>query len=259
VGMKIELTGAHNITELKILRVWFELQLPTKGNQTPKHKTVWEISPGDSLKNVGESITYKGSAVVDDDYGQFAVLGHAQLELTDAYGHSNKKAGGGYYEDNPGARQITLWTMSSGKTASIALMAGAFPVTITGSILVAAGAVMGFFGSRRERLSRWSWKVCIAGCILSILAVPFYVMGVNALVDLTGYTSWLSWRPAFGLAIAGACLSAMPAALYILVRPAAAPRPTGTRAGPGKMAAPAAKKEGKDPQLPPTNLKSGKP
>jgi hypothetical protein len=231
VGMKLELTEAYNISELKVQKVWFELQLPAKGNETPKHKTVWELSPGDSLKNAGESRTYTGSALVDDDFGQFAVMGYAQLELTDSFGHSNKKAGGGYYEDNPGAREITLWTMSPDKTARIALMAGAFPVTITGSMLVAAGAVMGIFGRKRERLARWSWKICLAGCILCVLAIPFYVTGVGALVDLTGYADWLSWRPVFFLAVAGSCLSAMPSVLFFIIRPPSSRPPTNLKRG----------------------------
>jgi hypothetical protein len=225
VGMKVELTEAYNISELKVLKVWFELQLPAKGNETPKHRTVWELSPGDSLKNAGESRTYKGTAVVDGDYGEFAVLGYVQLELQDAYGHSNKKTGGGYYEDNPGAREIRLWTMSPDRTAKIALMASAFPLTITGAILLAAGAAMGFLGTRRPRLARWSWKICLGGCVLTILAVPFYMMGVNALVDLAGYASWLRWRPVFWLAVVGACLPVLPTIMYFIVRPPPAPRP----------------------------------
>lgn len=258
VGMRIELTQTHNFSELKVLKVWFELQLPAKGNGTPKHKTVWETSPKDSLKKVGDATTYSGKATVDDDYGQFALLGYAQLELIDSFGNSSKKPAGGYYEDNPGPKEIKLWTMSVDKTAGIALMAGAFPVTITGAVLLAAGAILGLFARDRDRLGRLSWKVCLAGCILCILAVPFYVTGINALVDLIGYTSWLSWRPVFYLAIAGACLSVMPAVLFFLVRPQPAPKPPEVKDGTGKEAAKTMGKKGESQQRPPTNLKRGK-
>jgi len=257
VGMKVELTAAYNISELKVQKVWFELQLPAKGNGTPLHKTVWETSPGDSLKKVGDEKTYWGKAVVDDDYGEFSVLGYVQLELFDEYGNSNKKEQGGYNEVNPGPREIKLWTMSTEKTARIALMAGAFPITIAGTILLATGAAMGLFGNGRDRLGRLSWKLCLAGFILSILAVPFYVTGVNALIDLTGYTSWLSWRPVFYLAIAGASLSVVPGIMLFLVRPPAAPRPVKDEKGEKKEAAKTPEKTSEGRRQPPTNLKGG--
>lgn len=276
VGLKVELTEAYNITELKIQKVWFELQLPAKGNQTARHKTVWEIAPGDLLKKPGDSRTYTGSAAVDGDYGEFAVLGYVQLELQDSYGHSNKKTGGGYYEDNPGAREIRLWTMSSEKTTRIALMAAAFPMTVAGAILLALGAAMGMFGGARNRIARWSWKVCLAGFIASLLAIPFFVSGVAALADLAGYAGWLGWRPVFWLAVCGACVGALPATMFFLVRPPPAPKAAGpkTRTRPGKpevgaAAAPGQAPGGKPVQPgqakggdggePPTNLKSGSP
>lgn len=258
VGIKVELTAAYNITELKVQKVWFELQRPANGNGTPQHKTVWESSPADSLKKAGDEKTYWGKAVVDEDLGEFSVLGYIQLELIDEFGHSNKKPQGGYYEFNPGPREIKLWTMSTEKTAKIALMAGSFPITITGTIILATGAVLGLFGKGRDRLGRLSWKLCLAGSILSIMAVPFYIAGVNALVDLTGYTSWLSWRPVFYLAIAGACISAIPGSLFFLTRPPAAPEPPKGEKGGKKAVEKTTDKTGVSQQVLPTNLKGGK-
>jgi hypothetical protein len=118
---------------------------------------------------------------------------------------------------------------------------------------------MGFLGTRRPRLARWSWKICLAGCVLTILAVPFYMMGVNALVDLAGYANWLSWRPVFWLAVVGACLPVLPTIMYFIVRPPPAPRPPAPKPGTGKMTTPPAKNGGKDKHSPPTTLKSGNP
>jgi len=66
--------------------------------------------------------------------------------------------------------------------------------------------------------------------VLAILAVLFYVLGVGALIDLTGYGQWFGWKSQFYLAVAGACLSVVPGILLYLVRPPPAPE---KKAGPG--------------------------
>jgi len=225
VGVSVELTGAVNVSELKVVKITFELHRNIDG--VDRYKVVYEASPGETLSKVGDKKTFWGKVTVDEDFGNFTILAKVELELKDTYGHSNKKSVGGYYELVPPPKDVRLWTMGADKTARLGMMVAAFPMSLSAVVILAIGAVLGLLGGAREKAARWAWKVCLAGAVLSLLAVVFYVLGLGALIELTGYTDWFNWNPQFYIAVGGAVLSAAPAVLLFLVRP---PPPPAKRA-----------------------------
>jgi hypothetical protein len=235
----------------------FELHRTIGG--ADRYKVVFESSPGLVLSKAGDRKTVWGKVTVDEDFGNFTILAKAQLELKDTFGNTNRRGDGSYYELAPPPKEVRLWTMGTDKTARLGMMVAAFPLSLSAAVLLAAGAVLGLLGGARERAARWAWRLCLAGSVLAILAVLFYVLGIGALIDLTGYGEWFGWNPQFYLAVAGAFISLAPGTLLFLARP---PPPPGKTPPPGgKKPAPAGEntavakappeKPGGEPPLPP--------
>ena len=221
VGVSVEMTSAVNVSELIVQKVSFEFHRTIDGQD--RYKVAYEASPGTSLKKVGDKDSFWGKVTPDGDWGEFSVVARVQLELKDKFGNTNKISDSVYRELTPPPKDVKLWTMSTDKTVRIGLMAAAFPITIIAVALLAVGAVLGLLGGRRPKFGRWAWKVCAAASVVAILSVAFYVMGINALIELTGYIDWFRWNIQFFMAVAGACLSAVPAILLFIVRPPPAP------------------------------------
>ncbi|MBM4249266.1 MAG: hypothetical protein FJ149_07505 [Euryarchaeota archaeon] len=238
-GFSVELTGAVNVSELRIVKVSFEVHrlVPVKqGDRTvmeDRYKVAYEASPGTVLQKVGDKRSVWGKITIDEDFGNFTLVGKVQLELKDTFGNTNKRQDGTYYELVPPPSEVKLWTMGGDKTVRIGLMMAAFPMSLTAAALLALGAISGVLSGTRPRAARWAWRLCVAGSVLALLAVVFYVLGIAALIELTGYDDWFSFNPQFILAVAGACLSTVPAALLFMVRPLPAPRKAAGK-GPGK-------------------------
>jgi hypothetical protein len=233
VGISVELTAAVNVSELKVVKVTFELHRTVDG--ADKYKVVYESAPGEILKTVGDKKAIWGKVTVDEDIGNFTVVAKVQLELKDTFGHTNKRLDGSYYELVPPPSEVRLWTMGNDRTARIGMMMAAFPLSLSAAVLLAAGAVLALLGGARKRAARWAWMLCLSGAVLALLAVLFYVLGIGALIELTGYGDWFGWNPQFYLAVAGACLSVVPGILIFIVRPPPEPgRNAGPAGGKGK-------------------------
>jgi hypothetical protein len=226
VGVSVEMISAVNVSELVVQKVTFELHRTINGED--RYKVAYEASPGASLTKVGDKKAFWGKVTPDDDWGEFSVVARVQLELKDKFGNSNKVSDGVYRELAPPPKEVKLWTMSTDKTVRVGLMVAAFPISIAAMVLLAVGAVTGLLGEGRQRVGRWAWKVCAAASVLALLSVVFYVMGINALIELTGYIDWFKWNPYFFAAAAGACLSVVAAVLLFMVRPPPAPGKKGT-------------------------------
>jgi len=218
----------QNITRVSITRVWFELH--TKVNDQDRYKILWESKPNDTLTKFGDSKTYSTKVTVNEDLGNFSVVGRAELLLVDKNGVS--ATGPGHeiksFIDNP--KMISLWTISSDKTARIGMLLGAMPLAVISIILLAVSAVAGY------RRARWAWKLAAVAAVLGLLSVLFFYSGVGALMELTGYGEWWSWSPAGPtLASLGGVLGVMGCAmLFVDSRK--------------EVAATEAKKEGKPPK-----------
>ncbi|MGQ9583029.1 MAG: hypothetical protein ACUVV6_05895 [Thermoplasmatota archaeon] len=217
-GLTVELTGATNVSELVVEMVWIELHRTIQGED--RSKRVWEASPGDALRMVGERRTYAAGITIDEDCGEFRLVAGARLHLRDSFNNSNMLPDGNYSELASPPRNITLWTMGAATTIRIGLMLAAFPVTVAAAALVLLSPVALHLGRR------WAWRLCLTGAALAVLAMGFYILGVQALIDLTGYGKWFSWSPGIGAAVAGALLSLASAALLFLSAPPA-PRKRG--------------------------------
>jgi len=241
VGISVELVSAINVSELKVVKVVFELHRSIDG--ADKYKVAYESSPGETLTKVGEKKAFWGKVTADEDFGNFTVVAKVQLELKDTFGNTNKRSEGSYYELVPPPSEVRLWTMGTDKTARIGMMVAAFPLSLASVVMLAIGAVLGLAGPAHERARRWAWMLCLAGAVLALLAVLFYVLGIGALIDLTGYGEWFGWNPQFYLGVAGAFLSFVPGILLFLVRPPPAPERKagqgGEKGGTGDKGAPA--------------------
>jgi hypothetical protein len=221
-GVSVEMVSAVNVSELRVVKVSFEVHRTIGG--TDRYKVVYEASPGEVLKNAGDKRSFWGKVTVDEDFGNFTLVAKVQLELKDTFGNTNKRPDGSYYELVPPPKEVRLWTMGTDKTTRIGMMVAAFPLSLTSAVLLAAGAVLGLLGGGRERAARWAWRLCLAGAVLALLAVVFYVLGVGALIELTGYGEWFSWNPQFYLAVAGALVSLAPVLLLFMARPPPLPK-----------------------------------
>jgi hypothetical protein len=179
----------QNISHVNIKKVWIELHQTVNGQD--RYKVLWETSPSsDKLTKIGDSVIYSTKVMVDSDLGNFSVVGRAQLELIDkdnvagsGPGHEIKS-----FIDNP--KMINLWTISNSRTARIAMLLMAMPLTVLSIILLAVSAVASY------ARSKWAWKLAAIAAIIGLLSVAFYYLGVGALIELTGYGKWFSWSPA---------------------------------------------------------------
>ena len=223
LNITIEVTSATNMSEIKVVKVWFELHRMIEGQD--KYKVVWEKTPGDTLTKVGDRKTYAAKAQAEEDYGEFWIVGKAWLEMKDSFGHSNKISEGSYRELTSPPKEVKLWTISSDKSVRIAALVAAFPLTIMSGCFLITAAIFALMGWRRE------WQLCLMGAILAILAVVSYASGVYALMDLTGYSSWFHWSAMFPLAIGASLMSIAPALLMFIGRKKKPAKAVGTVKG----------------------------
>jgi hypothetical protein len=179
----------QNISHVNIKKVWIELHQTVNGQD--RFKVLWETNPtSDKLTKMGDRMSYSTKVVIDSDLGNFSVVGRAQLELIDkdnvagsGPGHEIKS-----FIDNP--KMINLWTISNGRTARIAMLLMAMPLTVLSMVLMVVSAIASY------ARSRWAWKLAAIAAILGLLSVAFYYLGVGALIELTGYGKWFGWSPA---------------------------------------------------------------
>ena len=172
----------QNISYVKIKKVWIEL------HQKDRLKVLWQASPAnDTLIKIGDSISYSTKVVVDSDLGNFSVVGLAQLELIDKDGVSGSGPG---HEMKASPKMINLWTISNSRTARIAMLFAAMPLTVLSIILLMVSAIASY------GRSKWAWKLAAIAAILGLLSVAFYYLGIGALIELTGYGKWFDWSPA---------------------------------------------------------------
>jgi hypothetical protein len=175
----------QNISHVNIKRVWIELHQTVNGQD--RHKDLWETSPtSDKLTNMGDSISYSSKVVVNSDLGNFSIVGMAQLEVIDKGGTSGSGNG---HEIKATPKMINLWTISNSRTARIAMLLMAMPLTVLSIVMLLASAIASY------AKSRWAWKLAAIAAILGLLSVAFYYLGVGALIELTGYGKWFSWSP----------------------------------------------------------------
>jgi len=179
----------QNISHVNIKKVWIELHQTVNGQD--RYKVLWQTTPSnDKLTKKGDSISYSTKVVVDSDLGNFSVVGRAQLELIDKDGVSGSGPGHEIksFIDNP--KMITLWTISNSRTARIAMLFMAMPLTVISMFLLVVSAIAAY------ARSKWAWKLAVIAAVLALLSVAFYYLGIGALIELTGYGKWFSWSPA---------------------------------------------------------------
>jgi len=176
----------QNISQVNIKKVWIELHQLVNGQD--RYKVLWETSPtSDTLTKMGDSISYSTKVVIDSDLGNFSIVGLAQLEVIDKGGASGSGNG---HEIKATPKMINLWTISNSRTARIAMLFIAMPLTVLSIVMLLASAIASY------ARSRWAWKLAAIAAILGLLSVAFYYMGIGALIELTGYGKWFSWSPA---------------------------------------------------------------
>lgn len=199
-----------NITHVEIKKVWFEIHRTVDGNDV--QKKVWETVPGDKIKNFKDSRTYTTTLTADENWGKFSVVGRAEMELIDAGGASNNGKELRSFAGNP--KMVDLWTIPQDKITRIGMMIAAFPLTIVSGILLVLSAVCAF------KRKRWAWKVALAGAVLALLSILFYMTGINALIELTGYIDWFYWdMVGMSVAFTGAGLAIASTVMMFLKRP----------------------------------------
>jgi len=174
-----------NVSYVEVQRVWFELHQTVDGKD--RYKTLWESKPGDRLKALGDEKTYATRVTVGEELGNFSVVGRAQCLLMD----KNNKTNDGHelksFSVNP--KMIKLWTVSQVQTVRIGMLLAAMPLTAMSALILAFSTLPAYLGYR------WAWKLAAIGAVLGILALVFYILGVGALIELTGWGSWFKWSP----------------------------------------------------------------
>jgi hypothetical protein len=87
-------------------------------------------------------------------------------------------------------------------------------VTILAGVLLLISVVC---ATKRKR---WAWKIAVAGAILALIAIFFYMTGVYALIELTGYIDWFEWdMVGMSVAFTGAGLAIASAVMMFIMRP----------------------------------------
>jgi hypothetical protein len=174
----------RNITHVEVKEVWFEMHRVVDGKDL--YKVLWEQTPGDKLKKMGDSVTYNTKLTVDEDFGKFSIVGRAKLEMIDKDGESNNGRELRSFSGNP--KMIGLWTVSNEKTVRIGMLLVAAPITVLSGVILIITAIASFFRKH------WAWKLAVVGAMVALISILFFIAGVYALIELTGYGDWFAWN-----------------------------------------------------------------
>lgn len=163
-----------------------------------------------TLTKVGDSATADFSVTLSKDYGYVRIFALAEMTPKGKAGTGDFKVQPGY-SSTKGPAGIALWTIGQDRTARIGMMVAAYPMLLVG-VLFAAIAMVAMWPS-----PKWAWRMGLVSAVLLLLAVAFFMTGITALIELTGYYKWFSWDTDIVIPWLGAIFMAMGAALLLVI------------------------------------------
>ena len=212
ISVVLNETGNHfsrlRIDEVKLI-VWKGWDNETR--DYTNHATVWKFSPKDDyLYKTGDSKTYTHEITINEKYDKIGIVGLVNVTIIDTMGGENTDSGE-YYVGNSSMWTINIMMISQTQAVSIMLMVIAFPLTIVGMIFCVIAI---FFVYKQKRIG--ILIILLAG-ILQMLAVVFYVNGINTLIGLIGFVEpWFSWT--YGLFLSTASFILLFVAFVIMLK-----------------------------------------
>jgi hypothetical protein len=163
-----------------------------------------------TLTKVGDSATTDFSVTLSKDYGYIRIFALADMTAKGKASTGDFKAQQGY-SSTKGPGGIALWTIGQDRTARIGMMVAAYPMLLVG-VIFAAIAMVAMWPS-----PKWAWRMGLVAAVLLLLAVPFFMTGTAALIELTGYYKWFSWDTDLVVPWLGAIFMAMGAAFLLVI------------------------------------------
>lgn len=177
IEVRILINESENLNYIKVKKVYLQIK---KGDE---YRNVWEHASEDVLTPNDDSITYKISIDVSEDWGEIDIVGFAELEMYDRDGNKNLPPLKSYSKAPP---SIKIWTVSYLTTTRIIMFVISFPTMLSGIIV---SVVSNFLLYKRKKRF---WSLILIAGIINIVSSMMFLLGITALVELMGYTDFLS-------------------------------------------------------------------
>ena len=148
---------------------------------TQSSEPLAEKSTNRQLSRVNESVSFDFYVKISEDLGRFGVIGVVELTIIDKSDNEipkNTIINLGETEPMPAARTINIYTADSGESVSVILMVAAFPLSIISMIFMILALPFVVYPKRGAS------GLILFAAILSLLAIIFYVNGINTLVNM---------------------------------------------------------------------------
>ncbi len=176
----VAIDSTNNLTQrIEVDRIWIELWTDWDDEEIDytKSKVIWEKKSNDKLYNEGDKKTYTADISIDKNYGKVGLAARVEISVIDMDGNTTKKIISPFTsESHP--TTINIYTMEKSEYYNIIFMVLAFPFTIVSLILIGIALPLTFIRSRAGTI------LILIAAILGILAITFYINGVNTLVSL---------------------------------------------------------------------------
>ncbi|UCE36360.1 MAG: zinc ribbon domain-containing protein [Thermoplasmata archaeon] len=194
ITITIKLIEVDGVDNIKINEVWIEVFKDwdeDKREYTSTPNRVWSTRPGATLSDLNETVEYKHSVTVERDWGdRIGIIAKVNITFTDIYGDTTSRPRLPFPSTKHPQIMVNIIPITQGQTFSIVLMVLAFPVTIIGIIVTGLATVLVLLQHRKRR------HLLLAGSIINLMGVVFFVVGANTLISLVEFIKpeWITWN-----------------------------------------------------------------
>jgi hypothetical protein len=179
-SVTVSIDSINDLTQKVIInRVWVEVWTDWDDDQIDYKKkfVIWEKKLNQELFKAGDSKTFKTELSMDKDYGKFGLVGRIDITVIDKDGSENRKILTPFTEDSHPST-INLYTITQNDFISVILMVLAFPFTLVSIILILIALPFVFKSHRIGTI------LILISAILGLLAIIFYINGLNTIINL---------------------------------------------------------------------------
>jgi hypothetical protein len=221
------------VDKIKII-LWRDFDI-TNQSYSISSESLTSNSPHRQLSGRNQSVKYDLEATISQNYGRVGIIGVVELSIVDKSDNSvpkNTIINLGEAKPMPAGRTNNIYTAENTKSLSIALMVAAFPMTILCIIILIISIPLVYIRHRK------AFGVLLLATIIGLLAILFYINGIETLVDMldsvmdASVRDGLSWSSMIALPAGAIGLLFVTVIMAFMIRPpkeSKADRKTGSK------------------------------
>ncbi|WP_455391541.1 hypothetical protein [[Eubacterium] cellulosolvens] len=167
------------VNKIKII-LWREFD-NTKQVYGQASEPLVERSPQHIISRKNDSRSYELEATISEDYGRVGIIAIVELIVNDKNGNEipqNTIINLGKSNPMPSALTTNIYTMETGEGINIVLMVLAFPISMINIVFMIIA--IPFVYMRK----RGCFILVLFATILGVLAIAFFINGINTLINL---------------------------------------------------------------------------